>query len=156
MKKDEYWLKDYNNIHSVCEKAIFTYGAEHQQVKAIEEMGELINALSNSLIGITHNVEEEFADVEIMICQLKKMFQVEYSEFGTIRNTSKTDQVIAMGSLGKLIQDLSRAIIGESHNIEDRIIKVQLALHRIRNQFDVDLIEDFKYKKLERLAKHIW
>lgn len=75
--KDQYLLKDYHNIHSVCEKAIFTYGAEHQKIKAIEELGELIQAIGRSIIGEDHNVEEELADVEIMICQLRKMYQAD-------------------------------------------------------------------------------
>ena len=77
MKRDQYLLEDSNNIHSVCEKAIYTFGAEHQKIKAMEELGELIQAISRSILGQEHNVEEELADVEIMICQLRKMFQSE-------------------------------------------------------------------------------
>lgn len=93
--KNQYLLKDFQNMDSVCEKAIYTYGAEHQKIKAIEELGELIQALSRSILGQDHNVEEELADVEIMIYQLRKMFQY-------------------------------------------------------------DLIEKFKYEKLERLAGFVW
>lgn len=73
-KKEDLWLKDGNNIHSVCQKAIYTYGAEHQQVKAMEELGELVSALARAIIGGEHNVEEEIADVEIMLIQLRLMF----------------------------------------------------------------------------------
>ena len=72
--KEEYRLKDGNNIFSVCQKAIYTYGAEHQQIKALEELGELQTALARSIIGGEHNVEEEIADVEIMLVQLRLMF----------------------------------------------------------------------------------
>jgi hypothetical protein len=75
MKDKEYWLKDGNNIHSVCQKAIYTYGAEHQQIKALEELGELSSAIARAIIGDDHNVEEEIADVEIMLVQLRLMFQ---------------------------------------------------------------------------------
>ena len=74
MKANEYKLKDGNNIFSVCQKAIYTYGAEHQQIKALEELGELIQAISRSILGQEHNVEEEIADVEIMLVQLRMMF----------------------------------------------------------------------------------
>lgn len=74
MKKNDYMLKDGNNINSVCQKAIYTYGAEHQQVKALEELGELSSAIARSIIGGEHNVEEEIADVEIMLVQLRLMF----------------------------------------------------------------------------------
>lgn len=75
MKENKYLLKGYENIHTVCEKAIFTYGAEHQKVKAMEELGELIQAIARSIIGADHNVEEEIADVEIMLIQLRMMYQ---------------------------------------------------------------------------------
>lgn len=62
------------NMNTVCEKAIYTFGAEAQKIKAMEELGELIQALSRSILNQEHNVEEEIADVEIMICQLRKIF----------------------------------------------------------------------------------
>ena len=69
----------------VCKKAIDTFGAAHQQLKAVEEMGELIQAISKALIGKEHNVEEEIADVEIMLTQLKIMYDLkkieEWKEF---------------------------------------------------------------------------
>lgn len=77
MKKDQYLLKDFNNIHSVCEKAIYTFGSEHQKIKAMEELGELIQAISRSILGQDHNVEEELADVYVMLNQLLMMFDSE-------------------------------------------------------------------------------
>ena len=58
----------------VCKKAIDTFGVANQQLKAVEEMGELIQAIAKALIGKEHNVEEEIADVEIMLTQLKIMY----------------------------------------------------------------------------------
>lgn len=69
----------------VCKKAIDTFGVAEQQLKAVEEMGELIQAISKALIGKEHNVEEEIADVEIMLTQLKIMYDLkkieEWKEF---------------------------------------------------------------------------
>lgn len=60
----------------VCKKAIDTYGAAHQQLKAVEELSELIQAIMRALEGDKHNVEEEIADVEIMLTQLKIMYNM--------------------------------------------------------------------------------
>lgn len=58
----------------ICKKAIDVFGAATQQVVAMEECGELIQAISKSIRGKEHNVEEEIADVEIMLQQLKMIF----------------------------------------------------------------------------------
>ena len=60
----------------ICNKAINSYGNASQKIKAIEEMGELIQAISKSLLDGENNVEEEIADVEIMITQLKIMYSL--------------------------------------------------------------------------------
>jgi len=51
----------------ICKKAIDTFGGAIQQVVAMEEMGELIQAISKSIRCKSNNVEEEIADVEIML-----------------------------------------------------------------------------------------
>ena len=55
-------------------RAIATYGEENQKRIAQEELAELIQAISKDLRGRPHNVEEEIADVEIVLEQLKKMY----------------------------------------------------------------------------------
>ena len=60
----------------ICNKAINSYGNASQKIKAIEEMGELIQAISKSLLDGENNVEEEIADVEIMLTQLKIMYNL--------------------------------------------------------------------------------
>lgn len=60
----------------ICNKAINSYGNASQKIKAIEEMGELIQAISKSLLDGENNVEEEIADVEIMLTQLKIMYSL--------------------------------------------------------------------------------
>ena len=42
------------------------YGKEHQTIKAIEELAELIQALAK---GDTDNIKEEIADVRVMLEQ---------------------------------------------------------------------------------------
>ena len=60
----------------ICNKAINSYGNASQKIKAIQEMGELIQAISKSLLDNENNVEEEIADVEIMLTQLKIMYNL--------------------------------------------------------------------------------
>ena len=71
---NEKFTKDEEIV--ICNKAINTYGNASQKVKAIEEMGELIQAISKSLVDNKNNVEEEIADVEIMLTQLKIMYSL--------------------------------------------------------------------------------
>lgn len=50
------------------------YGERNQIDMAIEEMAELTQALSKYKRGKEHNVEKEIADVQIMLDQLKLIF----------------------------------------------------------------------------------
>ena len=64
----------------ICSKALNNFGPAIQQVVAMEEMSELTQAISKSIRGKEHNVEEEIADVEIMLTQLKIMFDMKKVE----------------------------------------------------------------------------
>lgn len=66
----------------ICKKAIDNFGAAIQQVVAMEECGELVQAISKSIRSKEHNVEEEIADVEIMCTQLRLIY-----------NSSKVDEI---------------------------------------------------------------
>lgn len=61
----------------VFSKAIEKYGKEAQKLKAIEELGELVQALARDLEGHPNpeNLAEEMADVSIMLDQLKEIYQ---------------------------------------------------------------------------------
>lgn len=71
----------------ILEKAIRHYGRQHQQIKAVEELSELQVALLKCLDGRCNinNIEEEIADVEIMLIQLKKMFAIDPNKLETIK-----------------------------------------------------------------------
>lgn len=62
--------------NSVCNRAVYTYGKTAQLIMAMEEMSELVQALSKDIRGKTdiENIAEEIADVEIMLAQLKIIF----------------------------------------------------------------------------------
>lgn len=66
----------------ICRKALETYGPAIQKVVAMEEAGELIQAISKSLRDKEHNVEEEIADTEIMCMQMRLAY-----------NNTKVDQI---------------------------------------------------------------
>ena len=63
---------------NICKKAVDSYGEISQMIKATEEMGELIRAISRVIlqqgesdVQIESNYNEEIADVTIMLEQLK-------------------------------------------------------------------------------------
>ena len=63
---------------NICKKAVESYGEISQMIKATEEMGELIRAISRVIlqqgesdVQIESNYNEEIADVIIMLEQLK-------------------------------------------------------------------------------------
>ena len=59
--------------------AVHHYGAEHQKKKAIEEMGELITAISREQDGraTQEQVITEIADVQIMMRQLAFIYGID-------------------------------------------------------------------------------
>ncbi len=63
---------------AVCQRAVKAYGKDHQLIICMEEMAELTKELSKNLRG--HNnlqeIAEEVADVEIMLEQVKLLFDL--------------------------------------------------------------------------------
>ena len=60
--------------YETCKKAIDCYGDAKQASVAIEEMAELTVEILHSFRGREANVPEEIADVEIMLQQLKMIY----------------------------------------------------------------------------------
>ena len=60
----------------ICRAALETFGADSQVMIAIEEMSELTKELCKNGRGQenTTHIAEEIADVEIMLCQMKMLF----------------------------------------------------------------------------------
>jgi hypothetical protein len=69
-------------MNKILSDAISTFGVEMQTIKAMEECGELIQALSRTLLGANNgdNVREEIADVEIMCEQLRMIYDTQKSD----------------------------------------------------------------------------
>ena len=55
----------------ILKEAILHYGATAQERMCIEECAELIQAINKKHRGKAHNIQEEIADVEITLEQLK-------------------------------------------------------------------------------------
>lgn len=62
----------------ICKQAVKTYGKTHQIVICTEEMAELTKELSKNLRGRENlpQIAEEVADVEIMLEQIKIIFDL--------------------------------------------------------------------------------
>ena len=57
---------------NICKKAVKVFGADTVEMMFIEEVGEVVQALSKKQRGFEGaNIAEEMADVEIMLEQLK-------------------------------------------------------------------------------------
>lgn len=63
-----------DKFRGTCIDAVNYFGTEPQKRQAIEECSELIQALCKDLRGKSHNVEEEIADVMIMLEQLTHLY----------------------------------------------------------------------------------
>lgn len=68
------------------------YGKEHQTVKAIEELAELIQALAK---GDIDNIKEEIADVRVMLEQIEYLYGI-------------SDDAITLRMCAKLWRQLER------------------------------------------------
>ena len=88
--------------YEILTAAIEKYGEKAQEEVAIEEMSELIQAITHKHRGREHNIAEEIADVEIMLRQLK-----------LINNCSMQVQVIAHEKLARLAERVKEGMENE-------------------------------------------
>ncbi|HHV27404.1 MAG TPA: hypothetical protein GXX63_09440 [Tissierellia bacterium] len=67
------------NEKEICKQALDIYGKEAQICMVFEEMAELQKELCKYLRGseIVGNITEEIADVEIMLEQMRLLFDIE-------------------------------------------------------------------------------
>ena len=64
-----------------CGKVIQAYPKEHQLMMLMEELAELIQATSKLVrYGDTEPFLEEFADVEVMMEQMRQMYHIDDGE----------------------------------------------------------------------------
>lgn len=65
----------YGEESSICKEAVEVFGRDTQTLMFVEEVGELLQALSKEKRGLPANIPEEIADVEIMLEQLKHIYR---------------------------------------------------------------------------------
>lgn len=72
---------------AVCQRAIEIWGKQSQLIICMEEMAELTKELSKNLRGQDNDlaIAEEVADVEIMLEQVKLMFDI-HKDVGRVKN----------------------------------------------------------------------
>lgn len=62
----------------ICELAIKFFGADHQKIKAVQELNELAVEITKDFDGRAdlNHIAEEIADVEIMLYQMKVVYDL--------------------------------------------------------------------------------
>lgn len=153
---EDYKFLNREKIGVICNMAIHKYGERHQCIKAIEELGELIQALAMYLNGEDHNVEEEIADTEIMLHQLKII--TEYNEplcVGEALPCGNSGVLTIITMLNIIIFELACLVVDEKHALKININNLEHALTHLHSMFDDSLIEMHKHYKLSRLYKAI-
>lgn len=87
---------------NIYQKAVSKFGADHQKMMAIEEMAELMQAISkhnrNPNEKTLLNVLEEIADVSIMCGQLMYVYKIDEAELDKMLD-------IKLEKLDKLLKD---------------------------------------------------
>lgn len=76
-----------NEYRKIIWSAIYIYGKEKQTLKFFEEVAELEKELCKNLFGEQNHDEivEEIADVEIMLDQIKLMYEAKQSQVERVK-----------------------------------------------------------------------
>jgi hypothetical protein len=133
----------------VFRRAIQDYGKIPQKIKAIEELAELIEAVS---IGNTRMIAEEMADVSIMIDQLELIYDNKHEVMGYIkdRKKKKSRQIRPIEELSRLIQVIAKG--SDLSSVAKKMADVYVILDYLKelygNALDVGI---YRESKLERL-----
>ena len=85
MKEENMKPENTRTIHRV----INVFGAQNQKMQALEELMELQSALFENIHRETDNREnivEEVADVEVMLAQIKEIFDIKQEEIEKVQD----------------------------------------------------------------------
>ena len=143
-----------NEEVQIYNNAINLRGEAIQTIVAIEECNELILALTNLRCGKPSNVEEETADVEIMINQLCIINDIELFEDMPVKPVEvnvaclSSELIIA---LTELVQAITKGIRGKETDIKGKLIKAWGYLMFLKAVLgdEVDRQKEFKLKRLK-------
>ena len=81
----------------ICKKAVRTFGEYSQCIKAMEECGELIHALSRKVLDQDPNLDnicEEVADLEILMDQMRVIFGDAFIDKWKEKKSKKLEGVV--------------------------------------------------------------
>ena len=86
-----------DNDQLICTKAIEKFGETSQKIMFMEESAELIKELSKSMRGRSNITEiiEEIADVQIMLDQLKIIYDIGKCEVARINKMKKLERLVS-------------------------------------------------------------
>lgn len=138
----------------IYHNAIELWGAPMQQIIVMEECSELQSALVNLKRKEDNNVEEEIADVEIMISQLCIIH--DYDIFAEIKANPVEVDVARLSdetikSLAELIQAISKGIRGKEVDLKIKAYKTWAYVQFLKSIIGPVKVEEFKQAKLKRL-----
>lgn len=116
-------------LHTICLKSLETVGKQSCVMTAIEELGELVVALSqfeNRGKGTIDDVITEIADVELMCAQLRIIYGDKEVDEAKVRQTKKwvTQLSSAMKNKPELIK-VGRKVDPKKNSEEQTIEKLQ-------------------------------
>ena len=143
-----------NEEVQIYHNAINLYGEAIQTIVAIEEINELILALTNLRCGKSNNVEEETADVEIMLNQLCIINDIELFEDIPVKPVEVNVACLSSEliiSLAELVQAITKGIRGKETDIKGKLIKAWGYLMFLKAVLgdEVDKQKEFKLKRLK-------
>ena len=153
----------------ILEKAIKHYGTENQIMQSIEEIAELIQAISKCIrykddIEVKQHVTEEIADTIIMITQLEIIFDTKEERITKAINKKFPLLIIEDrndydGRLRTAMKETIEAMknISEKQNVEEGIATLLIVIERIKRVMDIKDYEINCYRdyKLNRLNRRI-
>lgn len=133
----------------ILRRAILDYGKVPQKIKAIEELAELIQALS---IGNPNMIAEEMADVSIMLVQLKMIYNnaAEVEGYRTDRMKKPARKIKPIEELSKLIQVIAKG--NDLCLIAEKMADAHFMLEHLEVIYrNAKKVEGYRRYKLERL-----
>lgn len=110
------------NNNEIMKLAIAIFGAKQQQMKAIEELSELVVELAKDLNGLPSNITEELADAEIMIEQMKVTLNISPEQIEEVKHKK----------LSRLAERLKKIEMEKAESIMKSIPKVKGTMRAVR------------------------
>lgn len=138
----------------IYHNAIKLYRESMQTIMVMEECSELQQALINLRRKEKSNVEEEVADVEIMLSQLCIIHNIDvFKEIESnpveVDIPRLSDETIK--SLAELIQAITKGIRGKEVDLKTKAYKAWAYIQFLKSIIGPVKVEEFKQAKLKRL-----